>query len=141
MAGKSARSWPVRRWPLLLKASRISSRQQGQSWLSYLPAFLAAQIALIFSPILALAAALILRLPEVCAAPRRFVLLTLAHLARCAARIRANPAALIFLLVDAPDTAAAVTSPSSLPNCCCSVAILSWISAAWRNCCGVRLIN
>ena len=108
-----------------------------------LPAFFAlAHLALARAESLALAAADIFRLGFSTRVPA-FRARTLAHLAFAAARMLASPCALIlrFLgFLGASVAAVSPTPPRSCPSRFWSDWILSWMLAAVRSCCGVKLI-
>jgi hypothetical protein len=75
-----------------------------------------------------------------CAGP--LALLTAAQRARCAARIRAIPAALIFFRRGAAVTAGATAdAPNNWFSSSCKASMRSFTSAARRSCFGVRFVS
>jgi hypothetical protein len=91
--------------------------------------------------ILALAAALILRLAFLTGFAEEDFPLTFAHRAFCAAMILALPAALIFrLFFGAAGATGFEAEPRNVPIRFCSDSILSFKSATRRSCFDVRLV-
>jgi hypothetical protein len=66
---------------------------------------------------------------------------TLAQRLRAPARMFASPSALSLRLPEVWLTVAVPSPPKSWVSWSCSSKIRSWISAAWRNCCGVMFVG
>lgn len=140
------RPWACHGLQLWLTFRLNSARAATITYKEFLPAALArAQRARAAAAILALAEALKVRLLTVDAERLRpWVFLYLAHRARCAAMMRARPAALMRLRrIRDPAGAPLLARPAPAPRAmdcssCSSAAICSLISAACLSCAGVR---